>query len=290
MANRKSKQKLWIFQSNPDKYDLLADLKTGKPDPSWSANQHRDEMRIDDRILFRVSGRGKGIYATGTVKSIPYQKEDKYGKWKVKIQFDALIDPPLLRAESNKVVSLRNFGPLIGQEATNFIVPASVAKSIEKLISKDGRVLRKIEKGVLPVPIVKPPKVRIAPSVLAGRKRKDQEHIRKVEQAGVKAASEYLFKLGYWLEEDCQLKGVGYDFAFRNEAKKLHVEVKGISGANVDFNLTPKELRCAKNDPKWKLILVLNALGKPKIIMMTGTELVAKAKHIEPTQYRVIIK
>jgi hypothetical protein len=290
MANKKSKQKLWIFQSNPDKYDLLADLKTGKPDPFWSANQHRDEMRIDDRILFRVSGRGKGIYATGTIKSSPFPKEDKYGKWKVSIRFDALIDPPLLRAESNKVVSLKNFGPLIGQEATNFIVPAPIAKSLEKLISKEGRVLRRIEKGVIPVPIVKPPKARIAPSAVAGRKRKDQEHIRKVEQAGVKAASGYLFKLGFWLEEDCQLKGVGYDFVFRNESKKLHVEVKGISGPHVDFNLTPKELRCAKNNPKWKLILVLNALGKPKIIMMTGSELLAKAKYIEPTQYRVIIK
>ena len=290
MTSKKSKPKTWIFQSNPDKYDLLADLKTGKPDPSWSANQHRDEMFVGDRILFRISGRDKGIYATGRIKSIPYQKVDKYGKWKVEIQFDALIDPPLLRAESNKVISLKNFRPLVGQEATNFIVPASIAKSLEKLISKEGRVLRRIEKGVIRVPIVKTPKVRIISSALAGRKRKDQEHIRKVEQAGVKAASDYLFQLGFWLEDDCQLKGVGYDFVFRNETRKFHVEVKGISGAHVDFNLTSKELRCARNDPKWKLILVLNALGNPKIILMTGKELIAKAMNIEPTQYRVIIK
>ena len=55
VLNRK-KPKYWIFQSNPTKYDLLDDIKTGKPDPDWSANQHREEMSVGDKIFFSIIG------------------------------------------------------------------------------------------------------------------------------------------------------------------------------------------------------------------------------------------
>jgi len=63
--------------------------------------------------------------------------------------------------------------------------------------------------------------------------------------------------------------------------------VKGVSGSKIDFNLTPKELRCAKNDGKWKLLVVTDALVAPKVCLFSGQELIAKAKSIEPSQYRV---
>jgi hypothetical protein len=46
-------------------------------------------------------------------------------------------------------------------------------------------------------------------------------------------------------------------------------------------------LKCAKNDGKWKLLVVTDALIAPKVKLLSGKELLAKAKAIEPTQYRV---
>lgn len=279
--------KYWIFQSNPTQYNLLEDLKTGHPDGSWSANQNRTEMAVGDKIFFRISGTKKGIYATGTIRSLPFKKSDIFGDWKVKVQFDGLIDPPLLRTETEKIGKLKNFRPLVGAEGTNFKVPASISEVIEKLIKRDFRVIRKVQKGVEIFPSSKTVTYKEPEDKKRERRKSSQEHIRKVEEAGVKAARGYFFKRGLIMKEDCQIKGVGYDFVFANKKERMHVEVKGVSGSQIDFNLTPKELKCAKSDNKWKLLVVTDALTSPKVKLIGGRELITKAKAIEPTQYRV---
>jgi len=288
VAIKQTKPKYWIFQSNPTRYDLVADVKTGKPDGFWSANQFHDEMAVNDKIFFRLSGSKRGIYALGTIKSLPFPSKDEFGKWKVRVQFDGLIDPPLLRDETEKIRLLKNFRALRGAEGTNFKVPTSIGSAIEELIRRDPRVVRKIKRGVSLLPPLKSVKYKEPVNAGIKRRHKSQAHIREVEQAGVKAAIRYFFKLGLSMEEDCQLKGVGYDFVFANKEQRIHVEVKGISGSKIDFNLTPKELRCAKNDKKWRLLVVTSAISSPKIQLITGKELISKAKAIEATQYRVV--
>ena len=287
MAAKQKKPNYWIFQSNPKMYDLLEDLKTGNPDPYWSANQHRDEMSVGDKIFFRISGTKKGIYATGTIRSLPVLASSQFGEWQVGVTFDGLLDPPLLRSETAKIKSLKNFRPLVGAEATNFKVPTSIAETINRLINRDGRVVRNIHKGVEILPKLKKVRYKVPEADKSERRKKSQAHIRVVEQAGVTAAIKYFFKLGLSMKEDCQQKGVGYDFIFAYKIQRMHVEVKGVSGSKIDFNLTPKELKCAKNDGKWKLLVVTDALIAPKVRLFTGKELIAKAKAIEPTQYRV---
>jgi len=293
VVTKRQKPKYWIFQSNPTKYDLLKDLKTGDPDPCWSANQHRNEMSVGDKILFRISGNKKGIYATGTIRSLPYRQPDIFGDWKVKVRFDGLIDPPLLRSETAKISALKSFRPLVGVEATNFKVPDSIASKIERLMKTDNRVIRPVKKGVEILPRLK--SVTYKKPLDEGndhrgnRRKPSQEQVRKVEQAAVKTAINFFFKEGLSLIDDCQQKGVGFDFVFGDRKKRLHVEVKGVSGSKIDFNLTPKELRCAKNDGKWKLLVVTNALIAPRVSLFSGRELIKRAKSIEPSQYRVTL-
>lgn len=291
VVTKRQKPKCWIFQSSPTKYDLLGDIKTGEPDPYWSANQFRTEMSVGDKIFFRISGNKKGLYATGTISSLPFLKSDEFGNWKVKLRFDGLIDPPLLRSETAKILSLKNFRPLVGAEGTNFKVPVSIARKIEQLIKTENRVIREIKRGVEILPPLKNVPHKVPPADISdnrGKRRKpSQEQIRRVEQAAVTVAMKYFFKEGLSMIEDCQQKGVGYDFVFADKKERLHVEVKGVSGSKIDFNLTPKELKCAKNDRKWKLLVVTDALIAPKAKLFSGKELLAKAKAIEPSQYRV---
>ena len=176
-------------------------------------------------------------------------------------------------------------------EATNFKVPASIARKIEQLIKTENRVIREVKEGVEilpPLKIVPYKKPLDETNDHRGTRRKpSQEQIRKVEQAAVKVAIEFFFKKGLSMVDDCQQRGVGYDFVFANRKKRLHVEVKGVSGSKIDFNLMPKELSRAKNDRVWKLLVVTDALVAPKATFFSGNELVAKAKSIEPSQYRV---
>lgn len=290
MVSKRQEPKYWIFQSNPKKYDLLKDIKTGKPDPYWSANQHRNEMAVGDKIFFRISGNKKGLYATGTITSLPFRKSDIFGDWKVKVRFDGLLDPPLLRSETAKISALKNFRPLVGVEATNFKVPHSIACKIEQLIKTEYRVIREVKRGVEilpPLKIVSYKEPDESDNKRTNRRKPSQEQIRKVEQAAVNVAIKFFFKKGLSLVDDCQQRGVGYDFVFANKKKRLHVEVKGVSGSKIDFNLTPKELKSARNDRAWSLLVVTEALVAPKISLFTGKELLAKAKSIEPSQYRV---
>ena len=124
----------WIFQANPNRYDLLADWSDGEV-VSWAANQHREKMKPNDAVLFRLSGKAAGLYATGTIVSTCYEKPNEFGSWKVDVRYDNLIVPPVLRVETDEIAHTNDFRPLLGQEATNFVVPHEVGMSINQLLS-----------------------------------------------------------------------------------------------------------------------------------------------------------
>ena len=53
----------WIFQCNPERWDLLEALQ--KPVPfreDWAANQQADQMRIGDIVYLWKAGEGEVIY------------------------------------------------------------------------------------------------------------------------------------------------------------------------------------------------------------------------------------
>ena len=116
------------------------------------------------------------------------------------MRFDGLVDPPLLRSETEKIATLRNFRPLVGVERTNFKVPLSIARKIEQLIKTENRVIREVKKGVEilpPLKIVPYKKPLDETNDHRGTRRKpSQEQIRKVEQAAVKVAIEFFLRKG----------------------------------------------------------------------------------------------
>lgn len=127
----------WIFQANPSRYDLLADWSDGA-EIQWAANQRRQEMQEGDSILFRLSGKKAGLYGIGTIISTCYEDQDEFGSWKVDVRYGQLIEPPILREETDKIAQQFNFKPLIGQEATNFLLPDNVNKALNDLIQNRG--------------------------------------------------------------------------------------------------------------------------------------------------------
>lgn len=97
------------------------------------------------------------------------------------------------------------------------------------------------------------------------------EHRKSVEEKAVEAAKRELKSLGYSCvsRED---ENVGFDLeATHRDGHSLHVEVKGTSGAEPRFFLTANE-HGYREAPEWRLAMVTDALGKPKVAIYTLRE------------------
>jgi len=129
----------WMFQANPKLYDLLGAAKSGFDD-NWSMKVHRDTVAVGDRVFFFVSGADAGIYVVGRVVSPVYSaaEEDQFGRWKVDVEYEAIVEPPLLRPVLIDRVGepvLAAWAPFRGLQGTNFLVPDAVAVRLGELLA-----------------------------------------------------------------------------------------------------------------------------------------------------------
>ena len=103
---------------------------------------------MGDRVFFYLSGSGAGIYVVGRVVSPAYAApdEDQFGRWKVDVEYDAFVEPPLLRAGLTDPASepvLADWAPFRGLQGTNFLVPEAVAARLGQLLAGRLRPIRK---------------------------------------------------------------------------------------------------------------------------------------------------
>lgn len=95
----------------------------------------------------------------------------------------------------------------------------------------------------------------------SNRRRSHERDLNRVtEVRAVEIATAYLSSKGWALKHDRQIDGVGYDLEFQKEESTLYVEVKGIRGNDLVFNMTAKEWHQSLNLHGFVLIAVTNAL------------------------------
>jgi hypothetical protein len=141
------KDNVWIFQCNPNKYDIIGALS----DPnynidSWSVLQSKHQIKRGDIALLWMAGEKAGIYALCKIISDPIEIEASYDKyWNdseknvnrlgVKINvMKNLVDNPVFREEIKSTPGLENLTILKFANATNFIVKNNEWLIIKKLI------------------------------------------------------------------------------------------------------------------------------------------------------------
>jgi hypothetical protein len=97
----------------------------------------------------------------------------------------------------------------------------------------------------------------------------DVKHRKLVERAAVDAV-EQLLKRTHEIENREKDK-CGYDLRalHRSSGEEWFVEVKGTSGAEGHFYMTRNE-KSFVDDPRWRLAMVTDALGKPRIQILDG--------------------
>lgn len=97
------------------------------------------------------------------------------------------------------------------------------------------------------------------------RSNRDQDLNRLTEVRAVEIATAYLVSKGWSLRHDRQRDGVGYDLEFQQEELSLFVEVKGIRGEDLAFNMTAYEWHQTLNLKGFVLIAVTNTLDNEKL-------------------------
>src|SRR5208282_2300813 len=87
-----------------------------------------------------------------------------------------------------------------------------------------------------------------------------------------KAVKRYFERQGYKVVS-CERQNLGYDFNVSRNGEMLHVEVKGVSGLVSKFIITAGEVKCARTDSKFRLVVVTEAtVPKRKIELFTPKE------------------
>src|ERR1017187_543405 len=100
----------------------------------------------------------------------------------------------------------------------------------------------------------------------------DHKRNKEVEEAAIRAVTDYYRSKGWDVDPTYQTKRLGFDLLCSKGSKVKKAEVKGIFGENVSFVMTAGERRVSK-DKDFVLHVVCNALSKPTIKTWTGQEM-----------------
>jgi len=141
---------IWIFQGNPERYDILNALSDRKIGNSihWLVNQHKNKIKKGHIALIWMSGKESGIYAVARIETDPimlseYPEEKKY--WlgnevdkvsnRVKLTIlKRLINSPLLKEKLLKIPELSSLSILRQFQGTNFPVTDKEWSIINQLL------------------------------------------------------------------------------------------------------------------------------------------------------------
>jgi len=129
---------VWIFQGNPERYDILnalADKEIGNS-IHWLINQHKNDIKKGHIALIWMSGKDSGIYAVARIETEPMMLDEPRAEkryWlenekceavnRVKLTIlKRLINNPLPRKKLLKIPELSSLSILKQVQGTNFPV------------------------------------------------------------------------------------------------------------------------------------------------------------------------
>ncbi len=144
--------KVWIFQCNPERYDLVGALRASRVE-SWSVRQHKETIRPGDKVIIWATGKLSGCYALATVTSLlqtyeSAQEDEEY--WTDKdgpdtsdwVSIDVkvnLVEKPIKREELAGVAALKDFP--VGRQGTNILAHLSHYDALMQ-IAKESTMTR----------------------------------------------------------------------------------------------------------------------------------------------------
>ncbi|MFI8379031.1 EVE domain-containing protein [Leeuwenhoekiella sp. NPDC079379] len=147
----------WLFQGNPDVYNITNALKGGHL-KSWKVSAHKDKIKIGDKVIIWQTGKQSGCYAlaeiTGDVGKFEEEQFEKQhyvnepdssydSRVKLKISHYT-ADSPLLWSELKEITDLQGLNA--GNRGTNFKVSKNEFNFFNHLISEQNKLIQVLKK------------------------------------------------------------------------------------------------------------------------------------------------
>lgn len=144
---------VWIFQANPERYDILNALSDEEigDEMHWLVNQHKKDIAKGDIAMIWLSGKEAGIYALAEIVTDPQlleeplaekkywtDSEDKEGsRLRVKMKIlKNMLNRPLLKEQLRNTNGLQNLSILKLPRGTNFAVTPDEWQIMKNLIDE----------------------------------------------------------------------------------------------------------------------------------------------------------
>lgn len=144
----------WIFQCNPNEYDIINEWKNRDID-TWRVTAHKNEIKTGDKVILWVTGKDSGCYGLCTVTTDVNEGQENF----VYLNIDHnLIQSPVRKSELINLPEFTNFKA--GNQGTNFTATKEQFEKIHQLIMERDRKTDEIES------IIKTEKTPFAPSNL----------------------------------------------------------------------------------------------------------------------------
>ncbi|MGK3964073.1 EVE domain-containing protein [Sorangium sp. So ce118] len=147
-AARERPPRSWIFQGNPNKYDVRGAART-LPELSWMVKQYKNEIRPGDTVFLWESGSEGGVVARATVLTRPQVLPQEPAEaafhrdatlqgdaeLQVRLRVDARVDPPVGRAQLKAHPTLSGCAIMRMSQGTNFTLSDEEARSLAELVA-----------------------------------------------------------------------------------------------------------------------------------------------------------
>jgi|GEM_PF-1311143 len=254
-----------IIISN-SRYGLQQIEKLNKSDKSvyWAAPKN---TQAGDSILFYVERPVSAIIAKGKALSGTRPSKDK--RW-----YEARI---------GKIEKLRS--PISLQELRQIFPEWAWLKHVVMFCyvsPKRAKVLQ--ERCKLLSSEVEHDKITNVVKTSHGAGFGNAETNRLVEKAACRAVNNYYKKNGYKVISR-EKENLGYDFDVIKGQRTIHLEVKGVSGAFIQFLITQNEVHRAQTDTKFKLAVVTMAKSRQKKISIINNRKFRNSFHLKSLTY-----
>jgi hypothetical protein len=126
---------IWMFQYNPDNWDLERHLREHGDMDYWKVSAHWGVMDIGQQVYLMRSGTHAGLVAAGRLLGKSYPCDRGECRAHVDVLIEARIIPPLTRGEMRSDSILAQYRPfVVGEYRTNFILPDNVAFRTTELV------------------------------------------------------------------------------------------------------------------------------------------------------------
>ena len=144
---KSSKSRTWIFQANPDRYDLAAALRT-KSEMAWLALQRPSEMSVGDRVYMWESGTNAGIVGKGAISqaaaNMPFPDDEvEFSKDpekfngvqpRVRLRIDGTVTPRVAKAELENHPLLSQLAIVRAPRMTNYLLSEEEGRALDELV------------------------------------------------------------------------------------------------------------------------------------------------------------